>query len=171
VIVPGGGPFADAVREAQAHWRFDDRAAHVMALLAMAQYGVMLAALPPNLFATTDVRLLRSKAEAGLSAIWLPDHALIRECGIPASWDFTSDSFAVWLAGQLGLVDLLLVKSRDCPAVTRSADDLAADGLVDPGLPTVAGDAGLNIWLSGPLEHGGLSGKFAEPARYFTKIA
>src|SRR5262245_51683374 len=39
VIVPGGGPFADAVRAAQAQMGFDDCAAHRMALLAMEQYG------------------------------------------------------------------------------------------------------------------------------------
>jgi 5-(aminomethyl)-3-furanmethanol phosphate kinase len=34
VIVPGGGPFADAVRLAQIQMRFDDKAAHHMAVLA-----------------------------------------------------------------------------------------------------------------------------------------
>ncbi len=38
VLVPGGGPFADTVRSAQAAMGFDDLAAHRMALLAMAQY-------------------------------------------------------------------------------------------------------------------------------------
>nr|MBP9655021.1 hypothetical protein [Rhodocyclaceae bacterium] len=44
VIAPGGGPFADAVRRAQKERGFDDAAAHDMALLAMAQFGRMLAA-------------------------------------------------------------------------------------------------------------------------------
>src|SRR5438067_13111280 len=39
VLVPGGGPFADAVRNAQRRMRFDDRAAHLMSLLATEQYG------------------------------------------------------------------------------------------------------------------------------------
>src|SRR6185312_9091771 len=43
VIVPGGGPFADAVRLAQRQMRFDDKAAHHMAVLAMEQYGRALA--------------------------------------------------------------------------------------------------------------------------------
>ena len=42
-IVPGGGPFADAVRAAQASIGYDDRAAHAMALMAMAQFGRALA--------------------------------------------------------------------------------------------------------------------------------
>lgn len=42
IIVPGGGPFADQVRHAQRLHRFDDSAAHHMAILAMAQFGLML---------------------------------------------------------------------------------------------------------------------------------
>ncbi|HCC82688.1 MAG TPA: delta 1-pyrroline-5-carboxylate synthetase, partial [Methylophaga sp.] len=42
VIVPGGGPFADMVRQAQQLHKFDDQHAHHMAILAMAQYGLML---------------------------------------------------------------------------------------------------------------------------------
>ena len=42
VIVPGGGPFADAVRSTQASLGFDDSAAHDMALMAMAQFGRFL---------------------------------------------------------------------------------------------------------------------------------
>ena len=45
VLVPGGGPFADAVRAAQPRMGFDDRAAHEMAVLAMDQYGCALAHL------------------------------------------------------------------------------------------------------------------------------
>ncbi len=45
VVVPGGGPFADAVRDLQPVMGFDDAAAHDMGLLAMAQYGRALASL------------------------------------------------------------------------------------------------------------------------------
>ena len=45
VVVPGGGPFADTVRSAQAELGFDDSTAHRMALLAMEQYGMALCAL------------------------------------------------------------------------------------------------------------------------------
>ena len=48
-IVPGGGPFADAVRTAQAGIGYDDRAAHAMALMAMAQFGSALESLNPAL--------------------------------------------------------------------------------------------------------------------------
>src|SRR5215475_173073 len=49
VIVPGGGPFADAVRAAQPQVGFDDRAAHRMGLLAMEQYGCAIKSLHEGL--------------------------------------------------------------------------------------------------------------------------
>ncbi|RUU72932.1 hypothetical protein EOD00_40425, partial [Mesorhizobium sp. M7A.T.Ca.TU.009.01.3.1] len=39
VIVPGGGLFADHVRETQTRMDFSDAAAHAMAILAMEQFG------------------------------------------------------------------------------------------------------------------------------------
>src|SRR5215470_1126984 len=49
VIVPGGGPFADAVRSAQAQMGFDECAAHRMGLLAMEQYGCAIRSLHEKL--------------------------------------------------------------------------------------------------------------------------
>src|ERR1700742_2328725 len=49
VIAPGGGPVADAGRHAQGGNGCDDRAAHFMALRAMAQFGSALASLNPAL--------------------------------------------------------------------------------------------------------------------------
>ena len=39
VIVPGGGPFADQVRNTQRRIGFSNNAAHAMAILAMEQFG------------------------------------------------------------------------------------------------------------------------------------
>ena len=49
VIVPGGGDFADAVRQYQQEWHFDDLAAHNMCLLAMAQYAILMQGVVPEL--------------------------------------------------------------------------------------------------------------------------
>src|ERR1043166_2960077 len=63
-IVPGGGPFADAVRAAQAKMGFDDVAAHHMAVLAMEQYGRALASLDQRLsLADSAERLHRDLRE------------------------------------------------------------------------------------------------------------
>ena len=72
IIVPGGGPFADLVRDAQQHWEFDDEAAHRMALHAMQQNALLLAALCPALMpveSESDMRIVLSR---GRTALWLP---------------------------------------------------------------------------------------------------
>ncbi|MGH7350798.1 MAG: aspartate kinase, partial [Candidatus Methylomirabilales bacterium] len=45
VVVPGGGAFADAVRSETATFQLGETASHWMAILAMDQYGYLLADL------------------------------------------------------------------------------------------------------------------------------
>src|SRR5262245_52569461 len=59
VLVPGGGPFADAVRAAQPVMRFDEAAAHHMALLAMEQYGRALVGLDPRFAMAGSISAMR----------------------------------------------------------------------------------------------------------------
>ncbi len=139
VAVPGGGPFADAVRAAQVGSGFDDGAAHDMALLAMAQYGLMLAALTPR-----RARLAWGAAAvaaaltnySGEPLIWLPDPRHDGQ-GLERSWRITADSLALWLAGSLALDRVLLVKTCAAPAETSLAA-LAAAGIVDAAYPELA---------------------------------
>src|SRR4051812_27734550 len=65
VVVPGGAAFADAVRAAQQHWRFDDLTAHNMAVLAMAQTAHLLHALEPRLVLVSDEEAMRRAQHAG----------------------------------------------------------------------------------------------------------
>ena len=48
VIVPGGGPFADQVRLGQQTHQLGNSSAHHMALLAMAQFGILISDLQPQ---------------------------------------------------------------------------------------------------------------------------
>ena len=48
MVIPGGGPFADAVREADLRHRLPPSTAHWMAILAMDQYAELLAAVVPG---------------------------------------------------------------------------------------------------------------------------
>jgi aspartokinase-like uncharacterized kinase len=154
VIVPGGGPFADQVRALQGRWRFDDAAAHAMAILAMAQYGTLLAALEPRLKTSSDPHALRAAAAAGAALVWLPDPAALPADEIPAGWDVTSDSLAAWLAGRIGARQLLLVKSAPLPEAAVSVAALPALGLVDPSFPRFAAASGVDVWLAGAASHG-----------------
>ncbi|MDF3838215.1 aspartate kinase [Cupriavidus basilensis] len=113
VVVPGGGGFADAVRESQAQWGFDDLVAHNMAVLAMVQYGLMLQGLCPGLKVAASDDAIRAVLRDGGVAVWTPFGLLRKEPDALASWDATSDSIAAWLANRLGARRLVLVKS--CP--------------------------------------------------------
>ena len=78
VIVPGGGPFADAVRLAQVRMRFDDRAAHHMAVLAMEQYGRALASFNSVLSpADSEGAIERDLIEKRVP-VWMPSAMMRR---------------------------------------------------------------------------------------------
>src|SRR5688572_32768381 len=100
VVVPGGGPFADAVRDAQPRMGFDDRAAHRMALLAMEQYACALASLDKRFLLSATVEEMYLDLDRERVAVWLPAQMVLAAPEIPWSWDVTSDSLAAWLASR-----------------------------------------------------------------------
>jgi 5-(aminomethyl)-3-furanmethanol phosphate kinase len=160
VIAPGGGPFADAVRTAQAGIRFDDRAAHAMALMAMAQFGSALESLNPALRLTASRSSILRALKDGKVPVWSPE-AMARAAALPETWDLTSDSLAAWLAGALGAGELVLVKHGRFECAAIDAHDLAARSVVDPLFPRYLKESGARAWLAGPTD----SGKLAEGLR------
>ena len=131
LVVPGGGTFADTVRDAQMRHRLSDAASHHMALLAMHQYGVMLADLAAG-FALAETRAQFEAAwRAELVPIWLPAAMVLAAGDLPPSWAISSDSLAAWVAGRIGASRLLVVKSCPLPAQRGDASALAAAGIVD----------------------------------------
>jgi len=153
VVVPGGGPFAEAVRVAQPTMGFDDRTAHCMALLAMEQYGCALAGRGPPFAMAESAAAIRRALCAGGVPVWAPSRMTLRARDVPWSWDVTSDSLAAWLAGVLGAKVLLLVKPIDTPRGPVRAADLAARGIVDPAFPRFLGASGAQAYIAGPTEH------------------
>jgi len=131
VLVPGGGPFADVVREAQLGWGFDDRVAHVMALLAMEQHGQMLCGLAEPLLPARDCKEIRELLDAGKLPVWLPGSMVDGDGSIPASWDISSDSLAAWLAARLDKARLVLVKSARISAGAYTPQALVQAEMVD----------------------------------------
>ena len=114
VLVPGGGPFADAVRVQQAAMGYDDAVAHDMALLAMGQFGLVLAAAPGFVAADDDAGIARALA-GGRVPVWLPSAMLARAQDVEKGWGVTSDSLALWLGRRLGARAVVLAK-RDAGA-------------------------------------------------------
>ena len=104
LIVPGGGPFADAVRTADAGGQLGDQLAHRLALAAMDQLGIVLAQLLP----AEAIATLRAPSGLGLL---LAVPAFAGRPGVPESWAVTSDSLAVLAAGAIGAREVILLKA------------------------------------------------------------
>jgi aspartokinase-like uncharacterized kinase len=111
VIVPGGGGFADQVREHQSVWRFDDVTAHNMAALAMAQTALMMKGVCGRLVVAARETQIRHALYEGRTAVWAPFDLMRQQADRLTSWDVTSDSLAAWLANRLNAERLLVVKS------------------------------------------------------------
>jgi dihydroneopterin aldolase len=150
-IVPGGGPFADAVRAAQAGIGFDDRAAHIMALMAMAQFGSALESLNPALRLASSRSAISRALKDGKVPVWSPE-PMARAAALPETWELTSDSLAAWLAGALGASRLVLVKHGRFEGAAVDAHDLAARGVVDPLFPRYLKESGAQAWLAAPAD-------------------
>lgn len=151
VVVPGGGRFADAVRDEQARLGFDDLAAHNMAVLAMAQAAEMLHARQPALRLVRDAGALPGALRDGAAALWQPFDALRDVPDALTSWDVSADSLAAWLASRLQARRLVLVKWHAAPPHQRIAD------LVDAGYVDRAFDAFAQR-VGGPVDFLGRDG-------------
>ena len=155
VVVPGGGGFADAVRDADRRFGLHAPSSHRMAILAMEQFGWLLGDLIPGAVRRADL----SGVAAGRTTVLLPAALALDE--LPASWDVTSDSIAAWVAGRAGAGRLVLVKKVDGlyadwpprgePIARLTVAELAAlrAGGVDPYLPALLERAHFDTWVIG----------------------
>ncbi|MGQ0443937.1 MAG: amino acid kinase family protein [Beijerinckiaceae bacterium] len=166
ILVPGGGPFADCVRSAQGVMGFNDTAAHRMALIAMGQFGIAIAAYSDAFALAASHDELDSALSSGKIPVWLPERMVLEASDVPRCWEMTSDSLAAWLAWTYGARRLLLIKAGDLPA-PGSVHELAAAKIVDPLFPRFAAQAQAEVWLAGPaslagaasiLQRGGMPG-------------
>ena len=151
VVVPGGGPFADAVRDAQAKMRFGEAAAHRMALMAMEQFGSAMTSLGPGYVMAPSVGAIVDAARAHQVPVWSPLPMALEAADLPASWDVTADSLAAWLAARLGSRRVLFVKQIVPP--TSSLDALMAQGVLDRFLPHLLSERAVEAYIVGPGDH------------------
>ena len=149
VVVPGGGTFADQVRDEQRRLGFSDAAAHAMAILAMDQFGHVILDRHERFSAARSPEEIDQALAGGKIPVWLPSAMAVPAPEIPASWGITSDSLAAWLAGKLGAEALLLVKQSRAFANEDSVADLMARGIVDACFATML-PQGVDLFVAGP---------------------
>jgi aspartokinase-like uncharacterized kinase len=113
LIVPGGGEFADQVRDLGKRYSLNDTTSHHMALLAMDQYGYMLNQLIAESSLVADVYSVDKAVETGQAAILLPASLIMGIHTFPHSWEVTSDTIAAWISQKLDCPRLILLKDVD----------------------------------------------------------
>lgn len=152
LLIAGGGPAADVVRQWDRVHHLGEIAAHELALEAMDLAASLLAQLLP------EARLVRSEKQIATAARDNVISLLCAGCFIKASesrghfplersWRVTSDSIAAWASGVLSASELVLVKSVPHPD-EMTADAAAQAGLVDESFPQMRGCVPAIGWVN-----------------------
>lgn len=149
IIVPGGGVFADAVREAQQSAGFDNATAHHAALLAMDQYGLVLQGLQPTLVTAASELEIAERSWQHRAIVWLPSRMVLAEEAIPRTWEVTSDSLAAWLAQKVSAQRLVLVKHQDVTNEKTPISQLMTEGVLDVAFMEFAGRLSCPVHIMG----------------------
>lgn len=131
LVVPGGGPMADLVRDIFSCGELSQEAAHWMAILAMEQYAYFLAD-GTGIRLTNEIR--RPHGDPNVE-ILLPYQAVQKEGsgleqGLEHNWDYTSDSVAMLVASQLSAP---LIKATDVDGVIldgKVVEEVSASSLL-----------------------------------------
>ena len=136
VVVPGGGPLADAVRRLDERIGLSDDAAHWMAILAMDQYAHVLAERIDRSVLVDEPGGIAAAFAGGRVAVLAPSRWMRSADVLPHTWDATSDSVAAFVAGALDARHLVLVKPADGDPETLV--DRCFTLVVPAGLPWTA---------------------------------
>ena len=151
VVVPGGGQFAHKVRDLQNAIRFDDAAAHRLAMLGMHQMAEVYFTLEERLAPADSLDGIARVLATGLIPVWLPLQMCQDDHEIPANWSISSDGLAARLAERMGGADLYLLKSIDVLG-EASIEEVTEAGVVDPAFHGIVARARLNWRILGPSD-------------------
>jgi aspartokinase-like uncharacterized kinase len=113
VVVPGGGKFADVVREFDQQFGLSPVISHRMAILGMDQFGLLLSQIIPNSCASCLLNDAKQLSEIGVVPIFLPSRLMFQADPLEPSWDVTSDSVATYVASRLSANKVILVTDVD----------------------------------------------------------
>lgn len=131
MLVPGGGPLADTVREMDRVHGLGEEAAHWLAIRSLSVAGQFL-----------ELLLGRPQSRHPIRVVDCHDF-FRRQDVIPHTWDVTSDSLAAAVASRTAARKLVLLKSVDIPPMPWAI--AAANGWVDPHFPTAVAGATFDV--------------------------
>jgi 5-(aminomethyl)-3-furanmethanol phosphate kinase len=157
VLVPGGGPFADAVRAFERRNALSPDAAHWMAILGMDQYAHVLADRIAGAVLIEEPGEVCEALRGGHPAVLAPTRWMRSADVLPHGWNVTSDSIAAFVAGALGAQRLALIKPGEHAEVDPYFNTALPWGLPCLTLSWERLDD-LPVWLSGQTVAGAHQG-------------
>ncbi len=160
VVVPGGGPFAHAVRQFQTRIGYDAETTRRMTVLAIEQFGHALVSLGTRLRAASTVDEIRQAHADGVVPVWMPALLVLGTREIDIRTASSSDALAAWLASRIENSRLCLIKQIDLPA-DSSIEAISAAGVVDAAFPTLLHPA-TRVFVAGPHDLPLAGRRFAE---------
>jgi aspartokinase-like uncharacterized kinase len=113
IVVPGGGRFADVVRDFDQRFALSSGISHKMAILGMDQFGLLLSDIMPDSHLFHRLENAKELLEAKTLPIFLPSHLMFQENPLANSWEVTSDSIATYVAGRVHARKVILVTDVD----------------------------------------------------------
>lgn len=107
VIVPGGGGFADSIRDVYNNTEMTERLGNKLALKSTELFAEYLKELDKDLSLTDNPKnFTKEKIN-----VWLPSKQLSQNNSFKNNWDSTSDSVAAWLGNKIMAEGIIFVKS------------------------------------------------------------
>ncbi|WP_078709570.1 amino acid kinase [Consotaella salsifontis] len=160
IVVPGGGPFADAVRHNKYKMGYSEEAAHQMAILAMEQFGHALASLGQRMVPANSEEAIKAAIARGEIPVWMPYSLLCQHQEIEKTWAVTADALSAWLAARLGCRRVLLIKQTVVPENSTLFALRGAEIIDEAFLQMLA--PGADVHIAGPYDLAGAGRRFAE---------
>ncbi len=141
LLLAGGGEPADLVRLWDRLFHLGEQRAHHLAIESMSLTASLLARILPQSCVVGDRDQLEAAINNGQTPIlnaanWIDRLEADAKIDLPHTWDITSDSIALWLAAEMGIERLILLKSVDYPDQT-SLQKASREGLIDVGFPVL----------------------------------
>jgi aspartokinase-like uncharacterized kinase len=152
LLIVGGGPIADVVRDWDREHALGEERAHWLALDSLFVCEELVLALTPGMQRVANRLEAEQAWDAGnvpvlSTAEFVRAEEHHQPVALPHSWDATSDTIAAWVATVWPADELVLLKSTD---ISERIDigDAAKRGLVDRCFPAMSDTIGKVGWLN-----------------------
>ncbi len=139
VLLAGGGKCADIVRRWDQLFNLGEEFSHQLAIESMSLTASLLTTIVPKSCLVKNQKQLEAAFINGQipvldAAGWLEQLEATAPVKLPHTWNITSDSIALWLAAEIGMERLILLKSVNYP-VGINLKTASSKGLIDVGFP------------------------------------